>query len=276
MASNRAAAVKKAQGVAIQYAFFRWESALVLAGTLVVTFFFWNNASSPLPSWGWPVIGALALAALVYSSLTDPDTNARLLWEVLQGPVDPKKIQESSLRDSLREALTLQQRFELEVQRQKNAAVRSWLNERAEEVDSWTQAFAALIWDLDRDRQDPRMKDAQQRAAEAIETVVSRRRFERNPQAQQRLNESMEKLGKQWEALRQLGGHLARDEALLISNLTVLKELSDRIVAVEAADVEGGAADALRMKLVAQIQDVESRLANLTTLVGMIDFGGDA
>ena len=63
MSNIRSELQKKAQSAIMQYAFFRWESAVIIAGTILLMallphpFPWW-------PVWGWLILGLVGLAAL--------------------------------------------------------------------------------------------------------------------------------------------------------------------------------------------------------------------
>ncbi len=81
MTTVRSDIQRRAQSAIIQYAFLRWESALIIGLTLVLFFLF----PKPFPWWppaAWLLLGLVGLAALVYSSLTDSDDER-------QGPAAP-------------------------------------------------------------------------------------------------------------------------------------------------------------------------------------------
>ena len=111
MMTIRSELQQKAQGTLIQYAVFRWESALVVALTIILTFllprpfFFW-------PRFGWPLLGLIALAIIVYSSLTDADANAQILLKLFQQQFDPSEIHDKELRGKVEAALEYQERIE--------------------------------------------------------------------------------------------------------------------------------------------------------------------
>jgi hypothetical protein len=109
---NRAELQKQAQSVLLQYAIFRWESALIVAITIVLTFllprpFVW------WPRFGWPLLGLIGLAALVISSLTDAQANARILHQLFQEQFDPRRIRDRELRSKVESALEYERRIEL-------------------------------------------------------------------------------------------------------------------------------------------------------------------
>ena len=67
----------------LQHAFFRWESAVVIALTLLLTVF-GSNLAEFMPNWVWLLGGIIAEAALVYSSYSDPETGRKVVAEMLQ------------------------------------------------------------------------------------------------------------------------------------------------------------------------------------------------
>ena len=106
----------------MQYAVFRWETALILALTIVLTFllprpFFW------WPRFGWPVLGIVAVALLVYSSLTDSDANAKILLRLYQEQFDTRQLKDKELRTKVETALEYQRRIELQIRQEEESAV---------------------------------------------------------------------------------------------------------------------------------------------------------
>ena len=76
--NDRASLEQKAQRAIVQHAFLRWESAVIVAGTLLLSFFY----PKPFlwwPWWGWPLLGVIAEALIVYTSMSDPGTAAKVV-----------------------------------------------------------------------------------------------------------------------------------------------------------------------------------------------------
>lgn len=251
MASIRQTIESKIRGAAIQYAIFQWESALVLAGTLVVTVL-WPHPFPWWPWWGWPALGLIGWAALIYGSLTDPHTHAKLWLELFQQQLDPKLIQDAALRRQFQTGLDYQRRLEIAVQQQHTTELRPWLETAADRLADWLSAFYALAVRVDATRREPQVAEARTSLPQEIETLASRRRFERNPQALLRLGESVEGLGKRWEALRQLEAQLHQGTRLLERSLAGLPALYAQLTVVTAADVAAGRGAPLEATLQAQ------------------------
>ena len=123
MSSTRSERQKKARSWVLQQAFFRWESAVVVAGTIVLTgllprpFSWW-------PVWGWPVLGLLGLAALITSSLTNAEANGVVLLALFEERFDPHQIQDLALRREVEATLGYQRRIEERTWDQRSGALR--------------------------------------------------------------------------------------------------------------------------------------------------------
>ena len=129
MTTIRSDIQKRAQSAIFQYAVFRWESALVIALTLVLFFLL----PRPFPWWprfGWLVLGLAGLAAVIYSSLTDADTNAKVVLRLFQEQFDTGRIKDKELRKDLDTAMEYQRRIEMQVRQQG----RTLLRERLEDL----------------------------------------------------------------------------------------------------------------------------------------------
>ncbi|OQA22114.1 MAG: hypothetical protein BWY63_00981 [Chloroflexi bacterium ADurb.Bin360] len=213
---------KKAQAAALQYAVFRWESAVILAGTLLLAvllphpFPWW-------PGWAWPALGAIALATVIFSSLTDADTGAKVLRQLLEERLDPNLIKDEGLRGQLLAAFTSLVQLETwrldlpsgTVKTQVDAAVCRLMPL----LTAWVEQVFQLLRYLDTHRRDFRVEQRREQMNEELKTLSARRRFERNPQMLTRLDEGMEDLGKDWYTLRLLTAELRLAENRLPQHL---------------------------------------------------------
>src|SRR3954471_19855448 len=111
MTTIRSALQQKAQSTLIQYALFRVESAIVIAAVIVLTFIF-PHPFSFWPWWGWILLGVIALAVIVFTSLTDADANAQVLLSTFQEQFNSRAISDSGLRAKVDTALEYQRRIE--------------------------------------------------------------------------------------------------------------------------------------------------------------------
>ncbi|MBN1920132.1 MAG: hypothetical protein JW892_02710 [Anaerolineae bacterium] len=209
---------KKAQAAAIQYAVFRWESAVILAGTLLLTVLL-PHPFSWWPGWAWPALGAIALAAVIFSSLTDADTGAKVLQQLLEERLDPNLIKDEGLRGQLFSAFTSLVQLESWRLDLPSGAVKTHVESLIPHLTAWVEQYFQLLRYLDTHRRDFRIEQRREQVNEELKTLAARRRFERNPQMLTRLDEGMEDLGRDWTTLRLLTADLRLAERRLSPQL---------------------------------------------------------
>ncbi|HUP80086.1 MAG TPA: hypothetical protein VM260_16145, partial [Pirellula sp.] len=153
MATIRTELQQRAQSVILQYAIFRWESAIVVAVTIILTFLL-PKPFAWWPGFGWPLIGVIGVVALVYSSLIDAETNARVLLNQFQEQFNPGTIKDKALRQQVENGLEYQRRIEMQVRKQRSGLIRDKLEETANQLTDWLSNIYQLAVRLDAYRGD--------------------------------------------------------------------------------------------------------------------------
>lgn len=239
MTNLRAEIHKKASAAYVQYAIFRWESATVLAGTLLLT----ALLPSPFPwwpIWAWPLSGVVALAAVVYSSLTDPETSAKVLWQLLRQERNPELIEDAQLRERVEVAFTYQRRIEADVLRARGA-VEAQMESIAVQFARWIDQLFRLARYIDTYQRDYRLEERRKELPGQIESLMARRKFERNPDILKRLDKSMEELGRAWQTLGSLEAQMKQGPPTLERHLAAMARVYSeiRLLAEQGNLVEG-------------------------------------
>lgn len=263
MPTIRSELQKKAQSAILQYAFFRWESAVVLAGTVLLTallprpFPWW-------PVWGWPLLGLLGLGAIVYSSLTDAKTNARVLRELFQAQFDPRRIRDQALREDMETALEYQRRIEAQVRSQRAGVLRDRLEDTASQISDWAGNMYRLALRLDTYRGDALLAQERERVPNEIEALAARRKLESDPTVQQELDEVLESKDRQWQTLRALEARMKQAELQLQQSMTALATVYSQVQLIDAQELGSSRSDRLRA-------DIEEQVNRLNDLVSSIN-----
>ena len=270
MTTIRSDIQKRAQSAIVQYAVFRWESALVIALTLILFFLF----PRPFPWWpraGWLVLGLAGLVAVIYSSLTDADANAKVVLRLFQAQFDPGRIRDKELRKDVDTALEYQRRIETQVRGQGRNLIRSRLEETANQIADWVANIYALALRLDAYRRDDLL--AQQRASlpQELTQLTEQRKRATNPPMQAQLDQVMASKHQQWEALSQLDDRMTQAFLQLEQSLTALATVYSQIQLVDAQSVESGRAERLQ----ADIRNEVARLGDLVNSINEVyDYSG--
>ena len=265
MPTIRSELQKKAQSVILQHAFFRWESAVVLAGTILLTTL-WPRPFPWWPLWGWPLSGLLGLATVVYSSLTDAKANARVLEELFQVQFDPGRIKDRALREDVETALEYQRHIEALARRQRSGVLRDRLAGTAGQLSDWIGNIYRLALRLDTYRGDALLAKERQRVPQEIESLAARRKLESDPTVQQELDEVLESKDQQWQTLRALSARMKQAELQLEQSLTALATVYSQVQLIDAQDLDSGRSDRLR----ADIQEQVNRLNDLVSSINEV------
>lgn len=253
---------RKAQGAILQYAFFRWESAVTLAGTLLLTallprpFPWW-------PVWGWPLLGLLGLAAIVYSSLTDAGTNARILQELFRMQFDPRRIRDESLRAEVETALEYQRSIEAQVRGQRPGVLRERLEDTAGQLSDWIGNVYRLAVRLDAYRGDALLAQERKQVPQELKTLAARREQESDPAVRRKLNEVLESKEEQWQTLQALDARMKQAELQLEQSLTALATFYSQVQLVDVQELDSGRAERLQADIQEQINRLDDLLRSI-------------
>ena len=270
MSTIRSKLQKKARSAILQYAFLRWESAVVLAGTILLTalltkpFEWW-------PVWGWPLLGLLALAAIAYSSLTDARTSARVMQELLQDHFDPRRIEDPDLRGDVETALEYQRQIEAQVRSQRKGVLRDRLEDTANQLSDWINNIHRLALRLDAYRKDPLLARERERVPSEMAALAAQRSQESDPSVRQVLDEVLEGKDKQWEALQTLDARMKQAELQLEQSLTALATVYSQVQLIDAQHLDSSRSDLV----LADIQEQVNRLNDLVSSINEVyDYHG--
>lgn len=153
MPTTRSDLQKEAQSLLLQYAFFRWENAVVIAGALLLSVLY-RRPIPGWPAWGWALLGVIGVGVIVYSSLTDADANAKILVDLMQQEFNPKEVRDEKLRQDVEKGMEYQRRIERLIQTQRPGILRDRLEDTAGQLTEWVANIFALAKRLDAYKQD--------------------------------------------------------------------------------------------------------------------------
>lgn len=263
MTTIRTELQQKATSTLLQYAIFRWESAVVLAMTIVLTFllprpFFW------WPRFGWPLLGLIALAVIVYSSLTDANANADILLSLFQEQFNPRNIVDKDLRAKVEASLEYQRRIETQVRQQDNGVIRDRLNDTAGQLTAWLSNIYQLALRLDTYRRDDLLARERELLPRELERLTEQRARERNANVQKQLDDVIEGKRNHWQALRDLDARMKQASLQLDQSLTALATVYSQVQLIDAQSIGSGRTARLQA-------DIQEQVARLNDLVSSIN-----
>ncbi len=218
------------------------------------------------PVWGWPLLGGLGLAGIVYSSLTDSEANARVLLSLFQEQFNPREIQDETLRQEVESALAYQRRIEALVREQRAGVLRDRLEDTANQLSDWVATVYRLAEKLDAYERDELLAQERKRVPEEIEALAARRDREGDPQLRQELEQVLEGKGRHWQTLRALDVRMRQAELRLEQSTTALSTLYGQIQLVGARDVDSGRSERLQADIREEIHQLDDLIKSINEM----------
>ncbi|MGD2078257.1 MAG: hypothetical protein PVH18_07740 [Chloroflexota bacterium] len=253
---------KRAQKAMLQHAFFRWESAVVIAITLLLAVFGPRiDAVSFLPAWAWLLGGLVAEALLVYSSYTDQETGRKVVAEMLKHDFEPERLSDKQLQAKVEEALDYRSRITAAIRDRQDSVLKDSLFETATEIDDWLASIYALALRLDRYRQEKDILERDKnRAAERIRQLKARADVENDPKVKNQIAETTESMRRQISTIETLEKTMDRANLRLENTLSALGTIYSQTMLAGAKDIDSARAKRLSQDIHDEVEELDDIL----------------
>lgn len=259
---------ERAQRAILQYAFFRPESALVLAGTMIVTalsLLVGDPASgnvaieafAQVPWFAWLFGGLLGEAAIVYSSLTDTEAHRRVVAAMLEDEFQPERLQSKDLQQQVRDAFKYRSLITAALRERRDTVLRDQLADTAAQLDDWLEEVYGLAQRLDRYRRERNLhrqnwEHGQQRLTE-LQQLLQR---ESDPALRQDIEFNIASLQRQLDTIAQLENAMERARLRLENTLTAMSTIYTQTMLVGAKDIDSGRARRLQDEIAEEVNEL--------------------
>lgn len=263
MTTIRTELQKRAEGAILQYAIFRWESAAVIAVTILLFFF----VRRPFPWWppfGWPLLGILALLLIIYSSLTDAETNTRVMLDLMQEQFDTRAVRDKELRQRVLNALEYQRRIEMQIRKERPGVMRDRLEDTAGQITNWIANIYQLALRLDAYAADDLLRRERDLLPRELKEAEHERATARDPGLQKQLDDLITGKRRHWQTLQALDSRMKQAELQMEQSLTALATIYSQVQLVDAQAVASGRTERLQA-------DIQEQVARLNDLVASIN-----
>jgi len=247
----------------IGYAFFRWESAVTVAGTILLFFLY----PQPFPwwrPWYWLILGGLAEAALVIASITDPEIGRRVVQDLFRERFNPRQIKDQELRGQMEKALDYRRRIEEKVLGTRAGVLREHLLDSARRIDEWVASIYRLASRLDTYRTDAWVTGQLDSLPGDIARIRRMIQEEDDDGVRAQMERTAAQKEKQLANLTRLQNLMEQAQFRLEETLTALGTTYSQILLIGARDVNSGRAQRLD-------QDIDEQIAALQDIVAALD-----
>jgi hypothetical protein len=250
---------QQAKKAVIQHAFFRWESALMVSATILLTVFF-NQPFPGWPWWGWLALGTIGEIAIVVSSLTDKAEQQRVIESLFRERYSTAGIRDRNLRSKLAEAEQYHHRIQQVVLQQRTGVLRDRLTDTTVQVYDWIANMVRLARRIDAYRTDEIIKRDRDALPKEIKALTARLNLETNPQVSDQISTTLASKRQFAANLQELEGRMQRADLQLDHSLAALGTVYSQMLLVGSTDVDSSRAERLR-------DDIRGEVAALQDLV---------
>ena len=244
----------------VGHAFFRFESAVVIAMTIVLaglSLINVINLGAWWQWWYWIIFGLVAEGLLFFSTLTDPEEGRKAVATMLEGQFNPQALKNRALSERITRALEYRQEIEKLIRQTGSGLLRSHLEDDAHQVDRWLDHIYRLAQRLDSYYRDKVIKQDMRSVPLAIKNYHARLQLEDDPAVREQMERTIAQKETQWQALQRLENTMEKAEFQLESTLTSLGTVYSQIRNIEARDVDSGRAARLSQDIVDQVAELE-------------------
>lgn len=264
MSKTREALEERVQKAIFQESIFRWESAVVISLSLLLTavtaLSVLGDGLQPL-WWIWLIGGILAEGALVYSSITDPKFGERVAASLLRDDFKPERLRDKKLQQQVSEALEYRGRIEESIRTGGDSLIQDELSQTGVQIDEWIEHIYDLARRIDRYRLEykPLARD-RQNAETRIAQLQQELILENDPAVKQQIEITLDGLRRQVDTLERLDNTIQRAELQLENTLTSLRTIYSQSMLVEAKDIDNSRARRLRHEITEEVKELNDVL----------------
>jgi gas vesicle protein len=253
---------ERVQKAILQHAIFRWESAVVIGLTIVLT----GLAALTRPfnfAWLFSLVGGMiGEAALVYSSLRDPETGRQVVANMLRDEFHPERLRDKQLQQQIGEAFDYRSRIEAAIRERRDTVLKDNLSETARQIDEWLENIYSLAQRLDRHQAEKKILDRDRaRADERLRQLQKQLKSETDPAVRRQMETNIESLRRQVETIDTLNSTMDRARLQLENTLSALGTIYSQTMLIGARDIDSGRARRLRQEIVEEVEDLGDILA---------------
>ena len=251
---------KRARRAMLEKAFLRWESAVIISLTLILTVF-GQSIVPAIPNFAWLIGGLLSEAALVYSGFTDPKAGAQAVEEMLNSEFEPERLRDKRLQEQVKEALDYRSRIEAAIQERRDTVLKDNLLQTAGQIDEWLENIYSLANRLDRYQAEKGILDRdKQRALARWRELEKKQDVEQDPAIKQQIQTNIEGLSRQVQTIETLDNTMDRARLQLENTLSALGTIYSQTMLVGAKDIDSGRAKRLRQEITEEVDELSNVL----------------
>ena len=248
----------------LSYAFFRPESALVIAITILfVGLSLVNLPWFPGEWWLWSLFGLVAEALIMLTTLRDEKLYKQVMANLFRQEFDVKKLRSPDLRQKLSKALEYRDLIVKEVEREEDPVLDDYLSDMARGLEGWIAQVHRLAQGLDVYQHDPVIARDMETVPEELAKFEKLLAREKEGSVREELEKTVAIKQSQWDTLKNLRDTMSKAQLQLENTLSSMSTVYTQVVLMGAKDVQSSRAQRLQQDMAEQV----SALADISATI---------
>jgi len=242
----------------LSYAFFRPESAVVIAITIIfVGLSLLNLSWFPGKWWLWLLFGLVSEALIMLTTLRDEGLYKQVMDKMFHQEFDIKKLRSPDLRQKLSKALEYRDLIVKEIEREEEPVLDGYLSNVAHGLEDWIAQVYHLAQGLDVYQHDPVIVRDMETVPEELKRFEKLRDGEKEGSVREELEKTIAIKQSQWDTLKNLRDTMAKAQLRLENTLSSMSTVYTQVVLLGAKDVNSSRAQRLQQDMTEQISALE-------------------
>ncbi len=252
---------QKVFGTLLLSALLRWETLVTLMVT-VILFLFVGDVSLPFVEWQpwfWLVLGGLAEAVLVASTLNDPEATEQALAEDFEREYDLRNIRNRISRERLRDAFEYRRNM-LKLAEAARGAMRTRKRTLINDINDWIAHMYNLANRIDQFEDNDLAARDLQRVPRQIANVRARVKSEKDEATRRDLQQQLKLLQRQLMSLEASASTIKRAEIQLESTLSALGTVYAQMSLLGTKDTDNTRGQRLSIEIKDEIDKLQDTI----------------
>ncbi|MBI5029183.1 MAG: hypothetical protein HZB51_01550 [Chloroflexi bacterium] len=264
MSKNNTSIRSRAWSAILSYAIFRFESAATIALTILLAYFV------PRPFdwwqwWYWIIVGLIAEALIVWSSIGDVNTGAQVVADMFRQEFNPGMIQSQKYRAEVERALDYRTRIEELIRSSEAGVLRDHLQSSTAGISDWIAQIFRLAQRLDAFSRDEIIKQDAVEAPKEIRELKERLLRTTSDAVRQQAQRTLESKKEQWANIEKLTSTMENAELQLDATMTALGTVYSQLMLIHSKDdIEDSRSQRLQ-------KDIAEQVTQLNEMQGAMD-----
>lgn len=254
MSQARRELEKRARNAILQEAFFRWESALNLAGVLILAVLI------PPYWWVFLLLGIIIELSIGILTMRNPRINAKAVAQIFERKFQPKAVKSRELQAKMDKAMEYFQQVETTVLESKEGPIRDRLKRTTDGMVDWVEGVYRLAARLESYQQDQVIANDLRAVPEAIKKLRQRLAEADDPNVKRQIEETIRDREAQYASLKKLENTMENASLLLERNLSDMGRIYSQVMMMGSLNESAGRGADLQEEISEHVEQLQDQL----------------